>query len=83
MVSSKEYLKNLLRYELDFHGMLVTDYGEINGLHGEHAIAATNREAVKIAMQDTSIDMSMTAWDVDFAKDLIDLVELVLVDAEF
>lgn len=75
MVSSKEYLKNLLRYELDFHGMLVTDYGEINGLHGEHAIAATNREAVKIAMQDTSIDMSMTAWDVDFAKDLIDLVE--------
>ena len=25
-------------------------------------------------MRDTSIDMSMTAWDVDFAKDLIDLV---------
>jgi beta-glucosidase len=75
VVSSREYLKDLLRYELDFHGMLVTDYGEINALHGEHATVATNREAVKLAMQDTSIDMSMTAWDVDFAKDLIDLVE--------
>ena len=75
MVSSKEYLKDLLRYELDFHGMLVTDYGEVDSLHEEHAIVATNREAVKIAMLDTSIDMSMTAWDVDFARDLIDLVE--------
>jgi beta-glucosidase len=74
MVSSKEYLKDLLRYELGFKGFLVTDYGEINGLHGEHAIAKDNREAVKIAMRDTSIDMSMTAWDTDFAVDLIDLV---------
>jgi len=43
-------------------------------LVGEHAIAKNNREAVKIAMRDTSIDMSMTAWDTDFATDLIDLV---------
>lgn len=103
--------QDLLRYELGFDGFLVTDYGEINGLHGEHAIAKDNREAVrglvglggrlwgclsstavswltdrlspsidlaqpqvKIAMRDTSIDMSMTAWDTDFARDLIDLV---------
>ena len=75
MVSSREYLKDMLRYDIGFHGMLVTDYGEINALHGEHAVVATNREAVKMAMEDTSIDMSMTAWDVDFARDLIDLVE--------
>ncbi|TFJ88175.1 hypothetical protein NSK_000527 [Nannochloropsis salina CCMP1776] len=75
MASSREYLKNLLRYELDFKGLLVTDYGEINALHGEHAVASNSREAVRIAMEDTSIDMSMTAWDVDFAKDLIKLVE--------
>lgn len=74
MVSSRQYLKDLLRYELAYEGFLVTDYGEVNGLHGEHAVARTNREAVKIAMLDTSIDMSMTAWDVDFATDLIDLV---------
>ncbi len=34
IVSSKEYLKDMLRYELGFKGFLVTDYGEINGLHG-------------------------------------------------
>ena len=65
----------MLRYDLGFEGMLVTDYGEVNALHGEHAIAATNREAVHISMEETSVDMSMTAWDVDFTKDLIDLVE--------
>jgi beta-glucosidase-like glycosyl hydrolase len=65
------YRQDLLRYELDYHGFLVTDYGEINGLHGEHAIARDNREAVKIAMRDTSIDMSMTAWDTNFATDLM------------
>lgn len=37
----------MLRYELGFDGFLVTDYGEINGLHGEHAIAKDNREAVR------------------------------------
>ena len=53
----------------------MTDYGEIVALHGDHAVAATNREGVKIAMQDTSIDMSMTAWSTDFITDLISLVE--------
>jgi hypothetical protein len=39
--------------------MLVTDYGEIMNLHQDHAVAANNKDGVQIAMQDTSIDMSM------------------------
>ena len=53
----------------------MTDYGEVNGLHGEHGITADYKEAVRLSMADTSIDMSMTAWDADFATHLVALVE--------
>jgi beta-glucosidase len=53
----------------------VTDYGEIVSLQGDHAVVATNREAVALAMNDTTIDMSMIAWGTDWFDDLKALVQ--------
>lgn len=75
IVSSSEYLRDLLRYEMNFTGMMVTDYMEIQNLVDWHKVASTNREAVKIAMLDTTIDMSMVPLDGSFFTDLIDLVQ--------
>eukprot|EP00898_Chlorokybus_atmophyticus_P007185 jgi/Chlat1/7468/Chrsp6S07475 len=73
--SSRQYLKELLRDALGFKGMLVTDWAEIENLNKWHKVAATQQEAVRIAMEDTSIDMSMVPLDVTFCKFMLDLVK--------
>eukprot|EP01137_Pigoraptor_chileana_P005602 Opistho-2@48886 len=75
VASSSQYLKKLLRDELGFDGMMVTDYQEIEDLHDFHRIADTQIEAVRIAMEDTTIDMSMVPLDTTFADNLIALVK--------
>ncbi len=61
MVSSAAFLgqKGLRRNDLQFKGVLVTDYKEIENLHSCHKVAATEEDAVLMAMEETTIDMSM------------------------
>jgi len=80
MASSSEHLTDLLRDELGFDGVLVTDYKEIENLHSWHHVAATESDAVAIAMTDTSIDMSMVPTDGSFGSLLPALVEAGDVD---
>jgi len=76
MASSREYLVDLLREEMGFEGMLVTDYNEIANLHQFHFVAENMRESVRLAMLDTSIDMSMNPpLAVGFADALLDLIK--------
>lgn len=75
MVSSKDYLTTLLRKEMNFEGFLVTDYAEIENLHNWHKVSATIKDAVKLAMQDTTIDMSMVPLDTTFYDSLLELVK--------
>ncbi len=75
MASSKRYLNDLLRDEMKFEGMLVTDWNEINNLHTFHKVADSLKDAVRIAMLQTSIDMSMVPYDASFADYLWELVE--------
>lgn len=75
MASSKEYLKSLLRHKMGFEGMMVTDYSEIKNLHDWHLVAASQKDAVQMAMSETSIDMSMVPTDSSFPQYLIQLVE--------
>ena len=72
MVANQDKLNYLLRYRLNFTGVLVTDYEEIRNLHNWHHTAASDEEAVIQALQEGSLDMSMIPWDADgFAKSIV------------
>lgn len=67
-------LTDLLRKELGFKGLAVTDWEDIIKLYRDHKVAKDMREAVKLAIN-AGIDMSMTPNDYSFNKALIDLVK--------
>ncbi len=68
-------ITKLLKEELGFKGLVVTDWGDIENLHKRDHIAKDNKEAVMIAIN-AGIDMSMVAYDYEyFCDDLIALVK--------
>ena len=66
-------LTTLLREELGFEGIAVTDWEDVYKLHTTHKVAETLRDAVKMAVM-AGIDMSMTPNDFQFNELLLDLV---------
>jgi beta-glucosidase len=66
-------LTALLRDELGFEGIAVTDWEDVYKLHTTHKVAETLRDAVKMAVM-AGIDMSMTPNDFQFNELLLDLV---------
>jgi beta-glucosidase len=77
--ANHDILTKLLRDELGFKGLAVTDWEDIMKLYKDHRIAKDMREAVKIAIE-AGIDMSMTPNDYSFNHALIDLVKSGEVD---
>lgn len=71
--ASSEILIDLLRDELGFEGVAVTDWEDIIKLTDNHKIASSLKEAVKISVN-AGIDMSMTPNDYRFNDLLIELV---------
>ncbi|MDD5581504.1 MAG: glycoside hydrolase family 3 N-terminal domain-containing protein [Methylobacter sp.] len=68
------YLTTILRGELDFKGFTVSDWEDIKRLYTRDKLAATPKEAVKIAVM-AGVDMSMVPFDFSFYELLIDLVK--------
>jgi beta-glucosidase len=64
----------VLRGELGFTGIAVTDWQDIKYLHDRHRIAATQKEAVMLAVN-AGVDMSMVPYDYSFYNYLIELVK--------
>mmetsp|Transcript_2699 Transcript_2699/g.4898 ORF Transcript_2699/g.4898 Transcript_2699/m.4898 type:complete len:389 (-) Transcript_2699:1234-2400(-) len=58
-VANHDTLRRILRDELEFEGMLVTDYKEEENLFNFHHITRTYPEAVYRTLQEGSVDMSM------------------------
>ena len=71
---NKKLLHDLLRVELGFEGVLVTDWEDIKYLVSRHKVAENYREAVKLAI-DAGIDMSMVPTDLEFPGILLDLIK--------
>jgi beta-glucosidase len=69
-----DILTTLLRNELAFKGVAVTDWEDIYKLVNLHRVAANKKEAVKLAIM-AGIDMSMTPNDFTFNDLLIELVK--------
>ena len=72
--ANKKILVDLLRDELKFTGIAVTDWEDIIKLHKIHHVATNLKEAVKIAIN-SGIDMAMVPNDYDFTDLLIQLVK--------
>ena len=72
--ANQDILTKLLRDELKFEGVAVTDWEDIYKLHTLHRVASSKREATKMAIL-AGIDMSMTPNDYEFTDHLIDLVK--------
>ncbi len=71
--ASYEYLTKWLKEDLDWDGMLVTDWADINNLFTREKVAKDKKDAIRIAIN-AGIDMSMDPYSVDFCILLKELV---------
>lgn len=72
--ANKELLTDWLKRDLNLDGLIVTDWADINNLCTRDHIAATKKEAIKIAIN-AGIDMSMVPYETSFCTYLKELVE--------
>jgi beta-glucosidase len=71
---NKYLLNDVLRGELKFQGLVVTDWEDIKKLVTVHHAAATEKDAVRMAIM-AGIDMSMVPSDYSFSDLLYQLVQ--------
>lgn len=69
-----ELLTKWLKEDLNWDGMLVTDWADINNLYTREHIAANKKEAIQIAIN-AGIDMAMEPYDLSFCTLLKELVQ--------
>jgi beta-glucosidase len=72
--ASYEYLTKWLKDDLQWDGMLVTDWADINNLFTREKVAKDKKDAIRLAIN-AGIDMSMDPYSVDFCILLKELVE--------
>lgn len=72
--ASYEILTEILKEELSFNGLVVTDWADIENLYNRDKIASSHKEAIKMAIN-AGVDMSMIPYDYERYCDLF--VELV------
>ena len=73
--ASKYLLTDVLKIELGFQGVVVTDWEDIKRLHDRHNVASSPRQAVVMAVN-AGIDMSMVPSDFSFYDLLLEAVKL-------
>ena len=72
--ADKNILTDLLRNDLGFKGLVVTDWEDIGYLVSRHHIATDFKDAIRIAIN-AGIDMAMVPLDIQFVTLLRELVE--------
>lgn len=76
IIASRKMLNTLLRRELGFEGMLVTDYHEVFNLYEWHQTAQNRTDAMLQALTEGTFDMSMIANEPDDFFAAFDTVNL-------
>ena len=69
-----ELLTQWVKEDLNWDGMIVTDWADIDNLYNRERVASSRKEAVKLAIN-AGIDMAMVPYDCQFAIDLVELVK--------
>lgn len=72
--ASYEYLTQWLKKDLNWDGMILTDWADIKSLYTRERVATDKKDAIRIAIN-AGVDMSMDPYDVDFCIYLKQLVE--------
>ncbi|KAK1948206.1 Lysosomal beta glucosidase [Phytophthora citrophthora] len=60
VIASKKLLVDLLRHDMNFTGLLVSDWAEVDRMYYEHHLVPSVAEAVRVSWQETSLDMNMS-----------------------
>lgn len=71
---NKRLLTDWLKDELQWDGMIVTDWADINNLYTREKVAHDKKEAIKMAIN-AGIDMAMEPYNWDYCTILKELVE--------
>ena len=71
---SKYYMTDILRNELGFEGVAVSDWEDVIRLHTRHRVADSPKEAVRMSVE-AGLDMSMVPMDYSFYDLLVELVK--------
>ncbi|KAJ8579095.1 hypothetical protein ON010_g101 [Phytophthora cinnamomi] len=74
VVANTKILRDLVRHDMGFQGLIVTDYSEIHNLHVWHRVASTDQDAVRMALTNAPLDMSMVSYNTTF----IDMARLTV-----
>lgn len=72
--ADKRIMTDLLRNEMGFKGLVVTDWEDIIYLADRHRVAKNHKEAIKISIN-AGVDMSMVPMTLEFPKLLAELVK--------
>lgn len=72
--ASYKYLTQWLKKDMDWDGMIVTDWADINNLYQREKVAKDKKDAIRLAIN-AGIDMTMDPYSVDFCVLLKELVE--------
>ncbi|WP_016777287.1 glycoside hydrolase family 3 N-terminal domain-containing protein [Anaerophaga thermohalophila] len=72
--ASYELLTEWLKEDLNWDGVIVTDWADINNLYTREKIAENKKEAIKLAIN-AGIDLAMEPYNLDFCVLLKELVE--------
>ena len=72
--ASYEYLTKWLKEDLNWDGVILTDWSDINNLYTREMVATDKKDAIRIAIN-AGIDMSMDPYSVDFCIYLKELVQ--------
>lgn len=69
-----EYLTQWLKEDLNWDGMIVTDWADIDNLYWRERVATSRKDAIRLAVN-AGIDMAMIPNDWQFCIDLVQLVK--------